>query len=270
MHTTTQAFDLEFSQTDLHQGWVCGRPSGIKPNQWPRSRVNGLPMAHLCTILVPEEYQTKGKDLVAISLFQADDHVSKRIDSVAKVIKGQACPEDPVGDRFWNSLRDYAGNKHPQEIYLEDLINGGWAMIWLSREEFGAQVAEIPSQEDCVYPGYDISESMNPFKNAAPAVYVYQVLRENDPNIGKKLEDFPNEEDPNSYIGIFSERGKEFDLVGRFFGKTHFGGTASPEQATPAFSPFYFEFEENFGGANMGGGNGQIDLLNDEIDWACG
>jgi hypothetical protein len=150
------------------------------------------------------------------------------------------------------------------------LIDGGWAMIWLTREEFEANVAELPSEEDSIFPGYDISETMTPFSDASPAVYIRQVPRENDPNIGRKLEDFPDTNDPQSYIGIFSKRGQAYDLEGRFFAKSHFGGTACPNQGMPAFSPFYIEFEENFGGANMGGGNGQIDLLNDEMDWACG
>ena len=55
----------------------------------------------------------------------------------------------------------------------------------------------------------------------------------------------------------------------RFFKENHFGGTAGPCQYTPEFSPYYFEFEEDLGGANMGGGNGQIDLENDQLDWAC-
>ena len=38
----------------------------------------------------------------------------------------------------------------------------------------------------------------------------------------------------------------------------------------PEFSPFYIEFEEEFGDANMSCGNGPIDLLNDQFDWACG
>ncbi|MEM6631199.1 MAG: hypothetical protein AAF694_16070 [Bacteroidota bacterium] len=94
--------------------------------------------------------------------------------------------------------------------------------------------------------------------------------REDDPNIGRALEDFPDEADEKAYISMFSKKGQELGLQKKFFGKTHFGGTANPIQATPKFSPFYLEFEEGFGNANMGGGNGQIDLLNDKLDWACG
>ncbi len=41
-----------------------------------------------------------------------------------------------------------------------------------------------------------------------------------------------------------------------------------PEQAYPEFGPYYLEFEEDFGG--FSGGNGQLDLQNMALDWACG
>jgi hypothetical protein len=51
----------------------------------------------------------------------------------------------------------------------------------------------------------------------------------------------------------------------------HIGGTMRPVQATPAFSPFYIGFEEDFGGYNFGaGGNAQLDFLEMKFDWACG
>ncbi len=53
---------------------------------------------------------------------------------------------------------------------------------------------------------------------------------------------------------MFSDKGKELKLKERFWGKTHFGGTANLIQSTPEFSPFYIEFEKSFGNSNMGGG----------------
>lgn len=70
-----EAYDLELTDNNHGQGWAYGRPVGITTDQWPRSRSNGLPMAHLWTILVPEAYRVKGQDLVAISFFQADDQL---------------------------------------------------------------------------------------------------------------------------------------------------------------------------------------------------
>jgi hypothetical protein len=41
-----------------------------------------------------------------------------------------------------------------------------------------------------------------------------------------------------------------------------------PEQAMPDLTPFYIEFEETMGSINFGGGNGQLDLVTMQIDWA--
>jgi len=49
----------------------------------------------------------------------------------------------------------------------------------------------------------------------------------------------------------------------------HIGGTMRPVQNTPQFSPFYVEFEEDFGGYNFGSGNGQLDFRDMKFDWAC-
>src|SRR4051794_10747172 len=84
------AFDIAYSGDDGvgADGYAFGRPPGVGSVQWPRSRVNGLPMAHLFTVRVPEEYRCAGPDYVALSLFQADDHVAKTVEGVAKVIDG--------------------------------------------------------------------------------------------------------------------------------------------------------------------------------------
>ena len=266
----TNAYDIDFSNVDNKEGWAFGRPVGINTVAWPRSRTNGLPMAHLWTFLVPEEYRVKGADYVAVSLFQADDHVASIIEDVSRVIIHQMPVENKSAQPFWDSLLQYATNRHPMEVYLEDIIGGGWALIWLTQKEFDGELTAIPSADQCTFPSYQSMDGTSAFQADAPAKYVRMTVRENDPNVGKKLEDFPKKSNEDAYIGIFSDRGQKFDLEKRFLGKTHFGGTANPVQATPAFSPFYLEFEEAFGEANMGGENGQIDLLNDEIDWACG
>lgn len=50
----------------------------------------------------------------------------------------------------------------------------------------------------------------------------------------------------------------------------HIGGTMRPVQSVPPFSPYYVEFEEEFGGYNFGGGNAQLDFRDMKFDWACG
>ncbi|GAA3637657.1 hypothetical protein [Flavivirga jejuensis] len=264
----TKAFNIEVSDSDNREGWFAGRPVGIKINQWPRSRVNGLPMAHIWTFLVPKEYRVKGSDYIAISLFQADDHVAEEIKEVESVINDKKEVKDSDAQKFWDSLLEYSKNRHSMEIYLEDIIDGGWVLIWLTKEEFDSKQIELPNEDNSVHPEYDYEDYGNCFAQDDPPRYVKLIERENDPNIGIKLDDWPDEEDENAYINMHSKKGEKLKLKERFWGKTHFGGTANPCQANPGFSPYYIEFEEGFGNANMGGGNGQIDLLNDELDWA--
>lgn len=266
--TPTKAWDLEFTSENHNQGWAFGRPVGIKTSQWPRSSVNGLPMAHLFIILVPQQYRVKGDDFVAISLFQADDHVALEVEGVEDAINEGKFPDDSENADFWNSLKEYTQNKHPKEIHLNDIIDGNWSLIWLTREEFEGDPVELPNK-NCIYPGYDSQDGLDCFSEDKDPQFVKLVERKDDPNVGKDLEDFPDEEDENAYIDMYSDKGQELGLED-FSKLNHFGGTANPVQYTPAFSPFYFEFEENLGNANMGGGNGQIDLKNDELDWACG
>lgn len=227
-------------------------------------------MAHLWTILVPETYRVKGKDLVAISLFQADDAFEDRVDGVEDMINNLTEVNHTDAEDFWASLGRYANHRHPQEIYLEDIIGGGWALLWLSKEEFDGEATALPDKENSIYPDYEIEEwSRSCFAKDEPAQFIKQAIRKDDPNVGKMLDDSPDENDVNAYIPMFSEKGDLLKLD-RFHAKNHFGGTANPIQAVPEFSPFYIEFEETLGDANMGGGNGQIDLLNNQFDWACG
>lgn len=268
MKELTKAFNIEFTDSNNNEGWAFGRPPGIKTIQWPRSRVNGMPMAHIWTFLVPEGYRVKGENYIAISLFQADDHVADRIEGVREAISDNQEIKDSEKQFFWEAILDYAKNKHPMEVYLEDIIGGGWVLVWLTKEEFESDLTEIPDQQKTTFPNYKNGEGTDCFQQNKPPKFVKLLERDNDPNISRKLEDWPDEEDETAYIDMDSDKGEELKLRERFWGKTHFGGTANPIQATPEFSPYYIEFEEGFGGSNMGGGNGQIDLLNDELDWA--
>ncbi|WP_352309809.1 hypothetical protein [Psychrobacter sp. W2-37-MNA-CIBAN-0211] len=270
MEPLKQAYDLELTDKDHGQGWAFGRPVGITTDQWPRSRINGLPMAHLWTILVPEAYRVKGKDLVGISFFQADDAFEDRVGGVEDMITNLTEMNNIDAEDFWASLSNYANHRHRQETYLEDIIGGGWALIWLTEAEFSGGSTPMPNKENTICLSYEVEEwSSTCFVKDAPAQFIQHVVRIDDPNVGKMLDEWPDEGDENTYIPMFSEKGEILKLD-RFHAKSHFGGTANPIQGMPEFSPFYIEFEEEFGDANMGGGNGQIDLLNDQFDWACG
>lgn len=86
-------------------GYSYGRPPGIEGARWPRSRCTGLPMEHLFTIRVPEQYRCTGRDLVGLSVFQADDHVAVRIPGAAEVLAGGESPtHDETAARYWAAV----------------------------------------------------------------------------------------------------------------------------------------------------------------------
>lgn len=119
-------------------GWCGGRAPGIGTAAWPRSPVTGLPMLHVITLELPEDYRRKGEDLVAISFFQADDHVATDIDGVAGLLKGTAPTAEQAADPFLAAVAATAAARHPQQRDLEDLIGGAHALLWLTAEEFAA------------------------------------------------------------------------------------------------------------------------------------
>ena len=122
MEALKQAYDLEITDKNHGQGWAFGRPVGIITDQWPRSRSNGLPMAHLWTILVPEPYRVKGQDFVAISFFQADDHTADTIDGVKDSLTNLTEVNHTDAENFWVSLSRYANHRHSQKIILKILL----------------------------------------------------------------------------------------------------------------------------------------------------
>ena len=234
MESLKQAYDLELTDENHGQGWAFGRPIGITTDQWPRSRINGLPMAHLWTILVPEAYRVKEKDLMAISLFQADDHVEDTVDGVEDMITNLTEVNHTDAVAFWASLSRYANHRHPQEIYLEDIIGGGWALIWLTKEEFEGEATALPKKENSIYPDYEVEEwSSTCLVKDEPAQFIKHVVRTDDPNVGKMLDEWPDEDDENAYTPMFATKGTILKLD-RFHAKSHFGGTANPIQAMPS------------------------------------
>ena len=86
--------------------------------------------------------------------------------------------------------------------------------------------------------------------------------RTGDPNAGKAVgdPDYVDQLDEN-----YAKREWANDLQ-----PNHLGGTMSPFQQAPDFSPYYIEFEEWLGGYNFGGGNAQLDFRDMRFDWACG
>lgn len=216
----TRAWHLAPSKEDVGHGFSHGAPP-IDPSRWPRSPRDGAPMTHLGTMLVPAEYRTAGPDKVAISVFQADDHVRPRADA------------PPSGES--------------DATLLEDEIGGSYAVQWLDGETFARG------------PGRDAPEGAH----AKPPQFLRLRARLGDPNVGKVIPDW--DKPPGDYVRPDSKKGEELALARFDFPnsrvRAHFGGTSfAVDNFAGSLGPFYLALEDDFGGANFGGGNAVLDL----------
>lgn len=225
--TPTRAWHLVPSEADVGHGFSHGAPP-IDPARWPRSPRDGVPMAHLATLLVPAEYRAAGPDKVAISVFQADDHVRPRVEG-APAHEGDA-------------------------IVLEDGIGGSYALLWHNASAFARG------------PGRDAPEGVHP---EAPR-FLRLRARLGDPNVGKVIPDW--DDDPGDYVTPDSDQGQALALDRLGFPNSrilaHFGGTSfACDNFAGGLGPVYLALEDDFGGANFGGGNAVLDLARQRIEF---
>jgi hypothetical protein len=284
------AFDIVMDDHG-RDGHAFGRPPGLDPGRWPRSRVNGLPMAHLFTVLVPPQFRCAGPDLVALSAFQADDHVATVVTGVAEVLAGGSPPGHDLGAvPFWAALAAYAGDRHPHELYVEDEIGGGWAWVWRSGAEFAGAPCQLPD-DAARLPRYTTFDGADAWRADQPARPLRLEARVDDPNVGRRIEDLAPDQvvagwEHSGYIDTYSEEGERLGLD-RFAGRDHFGGTAEPVNGGAAgdgseatsdggwawvpMSPFFLAFDEKLGNPNLGcDGVLQLDLATGRVRWSCG
>ncbi|WP_337268802.1 DUF7256 domain-containing protein [Oryzifoliimicrobium ureilyticus] len=277
-------------------GWSLGLPPGIGSEQWPLSPVLGHPLRHAFTLAIPEEYRKQGREFVALSLF-VDDQLEELPESpaVAAFFREPLTsdpPADPALAPFWS----YRRARHPMLFDMTDILDTHYAAIWLTQAEFEGALCMPPDlagnpylstapswitgsygrylRHSKIRPGgvadaYEWMGGEGPEAGIMTAFPIRAELREGDPNIGKPAREWDHECRDSGYIRAYTEEAKPFDLE-RFFGRNHLGGTMFPQQGYPKFGPYYFEFEEDFGGFNFGGGNGQMDLEKMVLDWACG
>ena len=265
----TRAFDIFYSDVNLNQGWAYGQPVGIKMKDWPRENGGAL-MKHLFTVWVPHEYRVAGEQYVAVSVFQGDD------------------------------TDGYMKNEHPTAIQITDHLDTGYTWIWLTQEEFCGVLTPPPESGEKIAPrfititprkwdpnvGKEPDESMDPFGDEdededesydADQAWV-QELQEAGKDPHEEVRKLFTDEEyaellEGPYIELLDPAGSKVKLA-RFEGAwAHFGGTIAPDYAGGApslASPYFIEIEHNFGGANFGGGVGQIDLGEEEVQWSCG
>lgn len=281
-------------------GWCCGLPRGISPTQWPLSGRTGFPLEHYFTVRVPEPYRVKGERYVALAFFGETWSESRKSPAVWNVMEtifdGRPPPLD-VDDGL-RPFVDHLRRRHPMEFRCKDILEQNFAAIWLAAEEFAGGECEPPAlikisaNAMCAEPpwlkvsaaqrlfGHDGREAFDPAKGAHrragrpprdrwEALALSLSVRQHDPNVGRApIDDVRgNAGDPDGYAPISSPRWEALAVKPPVPG-AGFGGTAVPAQGMPELTPFFMAIGEELGEINMGGGNGQLDLVSMRFDWA--
>ncbi|MCQ9389453.1 hypothetical protein NQ038_12465 [Brevibacterium sp. 50QC2O2] len=255
-----QAFNLYFGDVpdrpaDAREvGWIGTEGPGIAAAQWPRGPLTGLPMLHAFTLELPEAYRRKGADYPAIAFFQGEGQFAEESEPGPS-----ADSEDPF-------LQDWAqAVEHPMLARREDIIDGQFALIWLTAEEFAAGPSAPPEDTRRLGEHGPEDEGPNAWDTHVDRAPVFIAGRE-DPNAGLA----PNELGEGGYQDMWDESaGAVHGWVDQLGSSDHLGGTSLPVQGMPeGLSPWYVEFNE-FGGLNFGGGSAQLDLETETFDWAC-
>ena len=302
---TAGAYDIDIlphgaAPGDPGHGWCHGLPPGITPVQWPLDPRTGHPLRHAFTLLLPPSHRVKGPDLVAISLF-GTDHTGTVAPKNALVAETWDATQPPPDTRLlpvWQHRQD----RHRHEYRMTDILDEPYAVIWLTQAEFDGGVCHPPLHPGNT--GLDVVPLPDWTRIGAAAVFSRDriltveelatgvggawaaalaanrafrwTLRAEDPNAGLAPPDGWDETTAAGYQCYWTS--DTADGPSRILDwaqphkLNHIGGTMRPYQShpSPAFSPYYIEFEEELGGFNFGGGCAQLDLDQMRLDWACG
>lgn len=263
----------------VRAGWCGGHAPAIPVDAWPRSLQTGFPMLHLLTLELPPEYRRKGPELVGIALFQADDHVATATPGAKQALtEGRAAD----GSAFFASLLRARAHKHAEQVDLQDVIGGNFALIWLRADELSGARTAPPVDDRASTALPEVDQNLNAWDHQKPEVGIWLAPRAFDPNAGKAPVETWNQDDDeeeegkpyvesDAYVDVVLTK---VDELAKFYdahhGRSHLGGTCIPVQAMPeGLTPWFLELEDDVGGANFGGGNMQLDLESGTFDWAC-
>jgi hypothetical protein len=244
-------------------GWAGRAGPGVDWTHWPRSSTTGLPMMHALTLRLPEEYRRQGERYPGMSFFAGEGQFAFGEEAVA----GDSAADDVF-------LRDLAAAvDSPGLRRFRDIIDGEFALLWLTADELDAGPTEPRADLRTSGSFADESEGHNAWDSAVPLTNIW-LLERDDPNAGvAPREEFgPEMVADNGYRFPYDSQARGFhEWAERLGARSHLGGTAFPVQALPAgLSPWYLELEE-FGDLNFGGGgSAQLDLETGVFDWACG
>lgn len=246
-------------------GWIGSAGPGIAPRTWPRGTLTGLPMFHALTLRLPAEYRRRGAGLTTVAFFQGEGQFAAaraeapRTEGLARLVPRRTDPfEADVA----------AAEDHPHLARRTDIIDGQFALLWLTDEETApGPVAPPPdARRDGEHVADD--EGPNAWDTQEPTCAVW-LLERPDPNAGTAPVDPMHAQQTAGYTSPYTS---DFTLQPWVAGLApcHLGGTSLPVQGLPdGLTPYYLEIEE-LPGLNFGGGSAQIDLESDAFDWACG
>ncbi|MBO4205556.1 hypothetical protein [Micromonospora echinofusca] len=254
-----QAFDIwagsepepdDHGLQPLPAGWAGPDGPGIDKRTWPRSPRTGQPMMHCFTLWLPEAYRRRGRDLVAVSVFQWNDDLYFQ-DPLPCLAAGGG-PADPSGGAhpFRGQLAQSV--RHPQLCLADDGVDNLFAMVWLTAAEFDGPRVPRPDAAPALADGeHDITRTMQRY-GVFGELWLYP--RYPDPNAG-----VPPQES-------WQRTGSYVDVPDRFdrFHDEHLGGSVmSPNGIRAGLSAWYFEVNR-LGGMSHGGDEDlAFDLDND-------
>lgn len=294
----TDAFDLTLlAPVRLDQrpqnGWCYGMPPSIGEDRWPISPIHGTPLRHAFTLKLPEQYRTQGAEFVAISLFV--DDMFDELDALDVPLPTKSHTSDPKRfdmeyldchyTLFWLTEEEFSGPLGKLPMLDPQIAQPGWlsqSPIDYFGEENLPTTARNSNKQQGYMPGafntQKLFESEQP-KTGWMTLPAHEALnfgfpikitrREDDPNVGRPARESDRQNALSGYIPAYSDEGQELDLERFCEFDAHLGGTMFPLQNYPDFSPYYIEFNENFGGFNFAEGRAQLDLEQMSLEWAC-
>jgi hypothetical protein len=233
-------------------GWIGRAGPGIAPASWPRGTRTGLPMFHAITLLLPPAFRRHGPGLPAIAFFQGEGQFA------------QAREPAPDDDPFVADLAQAVD--HPGLRRRVDIIDGEFALVWLTRAEYDSGPTMPPP--DPRRPGEHVADDDGPnaWDTDEPTRHVWLIER-HDPNAGHVPVDPLDAATTAGYVNPFGPGYWRLPWA-TVLAPSHLGGTSFPTEALQdGFTPFYLELGE-LPGINFGGGSAQIDLESNAFDWA--
>ena len=213
----------------LPSGWTGQAGPAIPQNTWPRSPGSGLPMRHVLTLWLPQDYLVRGPGFPGISVFQGDSEGDQ----------ADVRPDADPSDSFVASLA--TARPHPQLIsVLPDFAPRRFALLWLTHDEIAP--GPVPPPPDIRRPGEHTSRGPNAWDDPQPQKRVWLVPRE-DPNTGIAPGSSGYRDARDAETGEM----EPWASTASFEFANHLGGTFVEIDWSPQLSPYFLQLDRSPG-----------------------